>query len=297
MQKNESISENLPFTTTIEATIRTKTDEPIWTKQYPYPYSDKEFVDNEVQRLLKANVIKKSFSPYNSPIWVVPKKGFDENGKPKRRLVIDFQKLNQQTITDKYPIPDISMMIQNLGKARVFSTVDLESGYHQVLIIKSDREKTGFAINHAKFHFKRMPFGLKNAPSIFQSCVNDILHEFIGKFAYVYIDDALIFSDNMEEHMKHISLIVQALHDANMKISNEKSHFFKTEIEFLGHIIKHNRITVDPEKIAAIRDYEIPKTLKQFDRVTFFPRPSRVLSKIYYLLCESNETTHNSFER
>lgn len=83
-----------------------------------------------------------------------------------------------------------------------------------------------------------MPFGLKNAPSIFQRCVNDILHEFIGKFAYVYIEDALIFSDNMEEHMKHISLIVQALHDAKMKISNEKSHFLKTEIEFLGHIIK-----------------------------------------------------------
>jgi len=263
MQKNEYISETLPYTTTIEATIRTKTDEPIWTKQYPYPYIDKEFVDNEVKKLLSTGVIEKSFSPYNSPIWTVPKKGFDSEGKPKRRMVIDFQKLNDQTITDRYPIPDMNLMIQNLGKAKVFSTIDLESGFHQIRIKESDREKTAFSINHAKFHFIRMPFGLKNAPSIFQRCVNDILHEFIGKFAYVYIDDVLIFSNTAEEHLNHISLIFQALHNANMKISDEKSHFFKTEIEFLGHIIKHNKITVDPEKIATIRDYTLPKTLKQ----------------------------------
>lgn len=89
-----------------------------------------------------------------------------------------------------------------------------------------------------------MPFGLKNAPSIFQICVNDILHEYIGKFAYVYIDDVLIFSNSIEEHMQHIYMIFEALHGANMKISNEKSHYFKHEIEFLGHIIKHGKITV-----------------------------------------------------
>lgn len=263
MKQNKFISENLPYTTKIEATIRTKTEEPIYTKQYPYPYADKEFVDKEIQKLLKTGVIERSFSPYNSPIWIVPKKGFDENGKPKRRLVVDFQKLNTQTITDRYPIPDINMTIQSLGQAKIFSTIDLESGFHQILIREEDREKTGFSINHAKFHFKRMPFGLKNAPSIFQRCVNEILHEFIGKFAYVYIDDVIIFSNSEEEHMQHISLIFKALHGANMKISEEKSKFFKGDIEFLGHIIKHNKITVDPEKIATIRDYEIPKSLKQ----------------------------------
>lgn len=263
MQKNENLSENLPFTTAIQASIRTKNDEPIYTKQYPYPASDREFVDNEITKLINNGIIEKSFSPYNSPIWVVPKKGFDENNKPKRRLVIDYQKLNSHTITDKFPIPDINMTIQNLGKARIFSTIDLESGYHQIAIRKDDREKTAFSINHAKFQFRRMPFGLKNAPSIFQRCVNDILHKYIGKFAYVYIDDVLIFSNTEEEHMEHISLIVQALHEANMKISNEKSHFFKHETEFLGHIIKHGKITVDPEKIATIREYQIPQTLKQ----------------------------------
>lgn len=110
--RNKINSETLPYTTTIDATIRTKNNEPIWTKQYPYPYPDKEFVDNEIQKLLEIGVIEKSFSLYNSPIWIVPKKGFDANGKPKRRLVIDFQKLNAQTITDQYPIPDINMTIR-----------------------------------------------------------------------------------------------------------------------------------------------------------------------------------------
>lgn len=263
MKKNEMISENLPYTTTIEATIRTKNEEPIYIKQYPYPYAEKEFVDSEINKLLEAGIIERSFSPYNSPIWVVPKKGFDASGKPKRRLVIDFQKLNTQTITDRYPIPDINMTIQNLGGAKIFSTIDLESGFHQILIKEKDREKTAFSVNHAKYHFRRMPFGLKNAPSIFQRCVNDILHEFIGKFAYVYIDDVLIFSSTPEEHIQHIKIISGALHNANMKISDEKSHFFRLETEYLGHIIKYKKITVDPEKIATIRDYEIPKTLKQ----------------------------------
>lgn len=123
MQKNLNISDTLPFTTTIEATIRTKNEDPIWTKQYPYPYSEKDFVDSEIKKLLEDNVIEKSYSPYNSPIWVVPKKGVNQDGTPKKRMVIDFQKLNTQTVTDKYPIPDITMTIQNLGKAKIFSTI------------------------------------------------------------------------------------------------------------------------------------------------------------------------------
>lgn len=108
-----------------------------------------------------------------------------------------------------------------------------------------------------------MPFGLKNAPAIFQRCVNDILHDYIGKFAYVYIDDVLIFSNSYKEHLEHVSIVIQALNRANMRVSDEKSHFLKEEIEFLGHIIKHNKITVDPEKVATIRDYEQPRKLKQ----------------------------------
>ncbi len=263
MKANENISDTLPFTTTIQATIRTQTEDPIWTKQYPYPVADHDFVNKEIDRLLENGIIQPSKSPYNSPIWTVPKKGLDDNGRPKRRMVVDYQKLNAHTTNDRYPIPDINMTVQNLGKAKVFSTIDLESGFHQILIKESDREKTAFAVNGAKYEFVRMPFGLKNAPSIFQRCVDDILRQYIGKFAYVYIDDVLIFSSTPEEHIEHIRTIVNALHEANMKISDEKSHFFQDSVEYLGHIIKHNRVTVDPRKIQAIKEYPMPKTLKE----------------------------------
>lgn len=263
MQRNENTSEGLPFTTTIEATIRTSNPDPIWTKQYPYPISDNDFVNKELEKLLNDGIIQRSRSPYNSPIWTVPKKGLDESGKPKRRMVIDFQKLNVQTITDRYPIPDVSMTLQNLGNAKYFSVIDLESGFHQIKIKQSDREKTAFSVNGAKYEFVRMPFGLKNAPAIFQRCVDDILREFIGKFAYVYIDDVLIYSNTPEEHITHISIIADALYNANMKLSSEKSKFFQDSVEYLGHVIKHKRITVDPNKVETIREYPLPTNLKE----------------------------------
>lgn len=263
MERNETVYQTLPFTTKIEATVRTTNNDPIWVKQYPYPVSDHDFVNNEIEKLLDNGVIQKSFSPYNSPVWTVPKKGTNEDNTPKRRMVIDFSKLNSQTITDRYPIPDINVTLQNLGNAKIFSKIDLESGFHQIMIRECDREKTAFSVNGAKYEFTRMPFGLKNAPSIFQRCVDDILRKYIGKFAYVYMDDVLIFSNSPEEHMEHIAIIINALHEANMKISSEKSHFFTTSIEFLGHIIKNGRITVDPQKTETIQNFPAPKTLKE----------------------------------
>lgn len=126
MKRNEEVYETLPFTTTIEAAIRTVNDDPVWIRQYPYPATDHDFVNKEIERLLENGIIRKSHSPYNSSIWTVQKKGNDESGKPKRRMVIDFPKLNSYTVKDRYPIADINLTRQNLGNAKVFSTIDLE---------------------------------------------------------------------------------------------------------------------------------------------------------------------------
>lgn len=114
-------------------------------------------------------IIQKSAPPYNNPIWVVDKKKTDGAGNRNKQLVIDFRKLNERTISDKYPMPNISMILVNLGKAHYFSTLDLKSGYHQITLAKRDREKTSFSVNGGKYEFKRLPFRHKNAASIFQN--------------------------------------------------------------------------------------------------------------------------------
>lgn len=217
--ENNNNTPVLPFNTKVKATIRTTTNDPIWTKSYAYPMSCNTFVNGEIEKLLRSGIIRVSHSPYNSPLWVVPKKGLNEDGTPKQRLVIDFSKLNSFTIFDRYPMPDVKIILSNLGDAKFFSKMDLESGFHQILIHENDIEKTAFSVNGAKYEFTRMPFGLRNAPSIFQRAIDDVLRPFMGKFAYVYMDDIIIFSKTEEEHLDHLRQIILALTEAHMRIS------------------------------------------------------------------------------
>lgn len=253
--------ESLPFNTNIVATIRTTDNDPIYTKLYPYPVGVTEFVNKEISDLLEKGIIRKSRSPYNSPLWVVDKKGLDDSGNRKKRLVVDFRKLNDRTIDDKYPIPDISMILANMGKAKFFTTLDLRSSFHQIQLCEKDREKTAFSVNNGKYEFCRLPFGLKNAPSIFQRAIDDILREYIGIFVYVYIDDVIIYSINEDDHLKHIEWVLRVLFEANMRVSEEKSTFFQNSVEYLGFVVSQDGIRTCPEKVAAIRDFPQPENL------------------------------------
>lgn len=178
-----------------------------------------DFVNNEVKELLHNGIIRPSRSPYNNPVWVVDKKGKDEYGNSKKRLVIDFRKLNSITIDDKYPIPQIPVILSNLGKARFFTTLDLKSGFHQITLSEQDREKTAFSVGNGKYEFCRLPFGLKNAPSIFQRAIDDVLREQIGKSCYVYVDDVIIFSETEEDHVKHIEWVLGQYENFSGKIT------------------------------------------------------------------------------
>lgn len=124
--------ESLPHNTNIVATIRTQDNEPVYSKLYPYPMGVADFVNCEIKELLANGIIRPSRSPHNSPVWVVDKKGVDEMGNRKKHLVIDFRKLNAKTIDDKYPMPNIPMILSNLRKANYFTTLDLKSGFHQI---------------------------------------------------------------------------------------------------------------------------------------------------------------------
>uniref|UniRef100_A0AAG5DPC1 RNA-directed DNA polymerase n=1 Tax=Anopheles atroparvus TaxID=41427 RepID=A0AAG5DPC1_ANOAO len=251
----------LSFTHKIKHNIRTVDNIPIHTKSYKYPQIFEDEVKQQVKKMLRDGIIKESISPYTSPVWVVPKKT-DSSGKKKFRLVIDYRKLNEKTINDKYPIPDITDILDKLGRACYFSTVDLVSGFHQIQLANEDMEKTAFSVNSGKYEFTRMPFGLKNAPATFQRVMDCILREHLGKFCLVYMDDIIIFSPSFQEHKVHISKIFRKLKEANLKIQHEKCEFFRKEVQFLGHTVTEHGVKPNNDKIEVIRSWPIPKTEK-----------------------------------
>jgi len=254
-------NQKLTYTTNVKAEIRTSSDSPVYSKFYQYPMSLKDEVNKQVTELLNDGIIRPSRSPYNSPVWIVPKKA-DASGEKKYRMVIDYRKLNLVTIADKYPIPEINEVLAQLGNNKVFSVLDLKSGFHQIPLKTSDIEKTAFSVNNGKYEFTRLPFGLKNAPAIFQRALDDILHEHIGKICFIYIDDIIIFSKDDDSHLKNLDTIFRTLQDANMKCQLDKCEFLKNKVEFLGFVVSDKGIETNSDKVAAIAQYPLPKTLK-----------------------------------
>lgn len=254
--------ERLTYTTKVLGEIRTTSNEPTYTRNYPYPMALKNVVEEEIGKLLKDGIIRPSHSPYNSPIWVVPKKE-DASGKKKYRVVVDFRKLNAVTIADKYPIPEVGEVLSRLGGNKFFTVIDLKSGFHQIPLREEDIEKTAFSVNNGKYEFTRLPFGLKNAPAIFQRALDDILRNFIGKTCYVYIDDIIIFSKDEESHVIHLEEIFRTLGAANMRVQLDKCVFFKRKVEFLGFAVSDEGITTLQKRVDAMMRIPYPKTLRQ----------------------------------
>lgn len=254
-------NEKLTFTTAVVADIQTKTDDPVYSRYYPYPMHLKGEVEQQIKELLEQGIIRPSRSPYNSPIWIVPKKT-DASGQKKFRMVIDYRKLNEQTVPDKYPIPEINDVLPQLGKNKLFSVLDLKSGFHQIPLREGDRQKTAFSVNNGKYEFTRLPFGLRNAPSIFQRTLDDILREHIGKICFVYMDDIIIFAENIDSHIRNMKTIFSTLEKANMKVQLDKCEFLKKEVEFLGFIVADTGIKTNPKRVEAIQNFPLPKTLK-----------------------------------
>lgn len=254
-------NEKLTFTTNIKGEIRTVSESPIYSRPYPYPMALKAEVEKQIEELLANDIIRPSKSPYNSPVWIVDKK-MDASGERKYRMVIDYRKLNSVTIPFKYPIPEINEVLTNLGKNKYFTTLDLKSGFHQIQLREEDIEKTAFSINNGKYEFLRLPFGLKNAPSIFQAALDNILRPHIGKICYVYIDDIIVFGKSEEEHFENLREVFRTLSCANMKIQLDKCEFLRSEVEFLGFVVSTKGISTNPKKVEGIVKMAIPKNLK-----------------------------------
>lgn len=256
--------ENIPltFTNQIRHKINLTNENPIFTKSYRYPEIHKAEVKEQISKMLKQGIIQNSTSPWSSPIWIVPKK-LDASGKRKWRMVVDYRKLNEKTIDDKYPLPNIADILDKLGRSNYFSTLDLASGFHQIEMEPEDVQKTAFSTENGHYEFKRMPFGLKNAPSTFQRVMDNILRGLQNEICLVYLDDIVIFSTSLQEHITRLRQVFTRLRESNFKIQMDKSEFLKKEVQYLGHVVTTEGVKPNPDKVSAIKKFPIPKTQKE----------------------------------
>ena len=250
--------DEFPGTTLEQHTIPTTDDVPLVTKQYRYPPIHKEEIRKQIGKLLELGVIKESNSPYNSPLWIVPKKA-DAHGNRKWRMVIDFRALNAKTVGDAYPLPNITEILDNLGKAKYFSVFDLASGFHQIPMDPADSPKTAFSTDRGHYEYLRMPFGLKGAPATFQRLMDRVLTGLQGTELFVYLDDIVIFAASIEEHAGRAKRLFARLSAAGLRLQPEKCAFLSTKIKYLGHIITESGVSPDPDKVKAVQNFPIPK--------------------------------------
>lgn len=254
--------DKLTFTNQVKHLIKTSDDIPVHSKSYRYPYVHKEEVQRQISQMLTDGIIRPSSSPWSSPVWIVPKK-LDASGKQKWRIVIDYRKVNEKTVEDRYPIPNITDILDKLGRSQYFTTLDLASGFHQIEMDPSSIPKTAFNVENGHYEFIRMPFGLKNAPATFQRVMDNVLRDLQGKICLVYMDDIIIFSTSLQEHLNSLKLVFQRLQDNNLKIQLDKSEFLQKTVEFLGHVVTPEGIKPNPKKIKTILNFPIPRNPKE----------------------------------
>ena len=251
--KNE---DDLGFTMNVQHRIRLKSNNPISLPYRRIPPQQLDEVGKHLKDMVKKNIITKSYSPYAAPIVIVRKKD------GSIRLCIDYRKLNDETISDAFPLPRIEDSFDLLAGAKYFSTLDLGSGYHQIAMAPEDREKTAFSCPHGSWEFLCMPKGLKSAPATFQRLMQATLDEVIFKSVLVYLDDILIYSKTFEDHLEQVDKVLAMIIKAGLKLKPNKCTFLKDEIKYLGHTISAEGIKGNDEKIKAITAWERPKTVE-----------------------------------
>ncbi|GET65667.1 hypothetical protein PTSG_12973 [Rhizophagus irregularis DAOM 181602=DAOM 197198] len=230
--------------------------EPIAQKRYKENDEKGKFIRKEVDEMLKLGKIRESRSPWSSPVTLAGKKSGNY------RFCIDYRKLNKVTITDAYPLPRIDEQLERISSGRWFTSLDLASGFNQIEMAEEDIEKTAFICSAGLYEYNVMPFGLTNAPASFQRLMDKVLKEYLNEFVIVYIDDIMIYSENFEDHLKHIKLVLEKLKEASLILKLKKCIFGKTEIEFLGHVVGKNGLKPSPGKVEKIQKLTAPINIK-----------------------------------
>lgn len=225
---------------------------------------EREAMENYINEALAAGIIRPSSSPAGAGFFFVGKK--DKTLRP----CIDYRGLNEITVKNRYPLPLLSSAFELLQGASIFTKLDLRNAYHLVRIREGDEWKTAFNTPIGHYEYLVMPFGLTNAPAVFQALINDVLRDMLNKFVFVYLDDILIFSQNLQEHVHHVQTVLQRLLENSLFVKAEKCEFHRPSVSFLGHIISHKHIQMDPSKVAAVTNWPTPATRKELQRFLGF---------------------------
>lgn len=281
---------------TIEHKIDIDSNYPIKQACRRLPTSLKSEVEAQINEMLTAGIIRKSCSPWASPIVMVKKK--DGN----HRMCIDYRKLNAITKKDCYPIPRIDDVLELLQGSTVFSTLDMKAGYWQISMAEKDKEKTAFITPFGLFEFNVMPFGLSNSPATFQRFMEHILRKYINTTCIVYLDDVLIFSKDQKKHLKDVNDILNEFKSYGLTLSEKKCRFNQTQIKYLGYIVSKEGVSVDKKEVEAIRNYPRPKSPKEVQRfiglINFYRKfikgCSSICQPLYSLIRKDTEFIWNN---
>jgi hypothetical protein len=230
--------------------------EPVAVHPYGYPQLQKNELETQCITMLNQGIIRASTSPFSAPILLVKK----HNGT--WRFCVDYRALNEATVKDKFPIPVVEELLDELHGAKFFTKLDLRSGYHQVRVHPGDIAKTAFRTHHGHFEFLVLPFGLSNAPSTFQALMNSVLGPFLRKFVLVFFDDILIYSRSWTEHLQHVRAVLSVLRAHNLHVKRSKCSFATPTVAYLGHVISSAGVSMDSAKVASIDSWPQPRSVR-----------------------------------
>ena len=256
--------QDIGHTTLAKHEIRLQRNAPIQRTYRKIPYGLEKQVDEEVNKLLEDGMIRESNSPWNSPLVMVKKRTGDF------RVCVDFRRINALTLKPTFYIPDCNELFDCLGEAKWLSCLDLASAYYQLEVEEEHKKYTAFTTRRGQFEFNRMAFGLTGAPFTFQKLMNMVLKTENWTSCLIYLDDILIFSKTLAEHLHRTRIILGKLKEAGLKVSASKCKFFTKELSFLGHVISADGLKTDPKKVSIIKEWTRPTTVEEMRRFLGF---------------------------